>query len=221
MTTTILLTGFGPFPGAPFNPTGALVTALARRRSPGARQVRRIAHVFATSYAAVDRELPTLLARERPDVMVMFGLAARSRHIRIETRARNALAGLVPDASGHLPDARMIALGGRAALSLRVPAQRLVASVRRLGIPAALSRDAGEYLCNYLCWRAGEAGERDGGPRLTAFVHVPKVHAPRVQEARARTLAARRRRSRPPITFDDLIRAAEAIVSVALAATRG
>src|SRR5450631_4492900 len=142
MTATILLTGFGPFPGAPFNPTGALVAALARRPYPG---VRRVAHVFATSYAAVDRELPALMARERPGILVMFGLAARSRHIRIETRARNALTGAVPDASGHLPTARMIAPGGSAALSLRVPAHRLVAAVRRTGILAVPSRDAGTY----------------------------------------------------------------------------
>ena len=62
MTATILITGFGPFPGAPFNPTGALVTELARRRIPALRHIRRVAHVFATSYAAVDRELPALLA---------------------------------------------------------------------------------------------------------------------------------------------------------------
>ena len=46
MTTTVLLTGFGPFPGAPFNPTGPLVEALARRRHPGLGDVRRVAHVF-------------------------------------------------------------------------------------------------------------------------------------------------------------------------------
>jgi pyrrolidone-carboxylate peptidase len=29
--TAILVTGFGPFPGAPFNPTAALAQSLARR----------------------------------------------------------------------------------------------------------------------------------------------------------------------------------------------
>jgi pyroglutamyl-peptidase len=218
MTSTVLLTGFGPFPGAPFNPTGALVAALVRRRGRGLPQARRVGHVFATSYAAVDRELPALLARERPDVLIMFGLAARSRHVRIETRARNAIRRRVPDASGHLPAVEVIAPAAGAALSLRVPAQRLVAAARRIGIAAALSRDAGDYLCNYLCWRAGEAGERDGAPRLIAFVHVPKVH-PGSRSMRAGASAARR--SRQSITFDDLVRAGEAIVSVALTATRG
>src|SRR3989442_1750748 len=83
-TATIIITGFGPFPGAPYNPTDPLVSMLARRRRPAFAGVRRIAHVFRVSYEAVDRELPELLAREQPDVLVMFGLAMRTRHIRIE-----------------------------------------------------------------------------------------------------------------------------------------
>jgi pyroglutamyl-peptidase len=218
MTATILLTGFGPFPGAPFNPTGPLVTALARGRYPDLRGFRRVAHVFSTSYAAVDRELPALLARERPDVLLMFGLASRSRYIRVETRARNALTGAVPDASGHLSAAGMIAPGAPAALPLRAPAHRLVAAARAAGISAALSSDAGDYLCNYLCWRAGEAAERDGVPRLTVFVHVPKVRATGGKVPSTRRL--HRPRSLPPLTFDDLIRGGEAIMRAALVASR-
>src|SRR5882724_13074796 len=82
---TILLTGFGPFPGAPFNPTGPLVRALAHERHPRLVGVRRIAHVFPTRYDAVDRELPALVARAAPTIVLMFGLAARTRHLRVET----------------------------------------------------------------------------------------------------------------------------------------
>jgi pyroglutamyl-peptidase len=220
MTATILITGFGPFPGAPFNPTGPLVLALARRRIPALRDVRRVAHVFATSYAAVDRELPALLARERPDIVLMFGLTTRRRHISIETRARNAVTRAVADASGQLPAASVIAVGARATLPLRAPAQRLLAAARAARMPAALSGDAGSYLCNYLCWRAGEAAERAGGPRLVAFVHVPSVHAC-LRVPTARRLYRRRSPTRPPFRLDDLIRAGEAIMrALAAAPTR-
>ncbi len=218
MSATILITGFGPFPGAPFNPTGPLVMALARLRDPALRNIRRVAHVFPTSYAAVDRELPALLARERPDVLLMFGLAARRRHIGIETRARNAISRVVADASGELPAARQIAAGALGARPLRAPAQRLLAAARAAGMPAALSDDAGSYLCNYLCWRAGEAAARDGGPRLVAFVHVPNVHAAGVRVPRSRRLQRPRAPARPPFRLDQLIRAGEAIMRAALAA---
>ena len=60
MPLTILLTGFGPFPGAPFNPASSLPVRLATRRRPALHDVRRVAHVFRTSYAAVDAELPDM-----------------------------------------------------------------------------------------------------------------------------------------------------------------
>ena len=208
MTPTILLTGFGPFPGAPFNPTGPLVRELARRNSPG---LRRAAHVFTTSYQTVDRELPALVAREQPDARIMFGLAGRSHHVRIETRARNALTGRVADAHGHLPSGHMIAPGEPATLRLAVSAPRLVAAVRATGLSAALSRNAGDYVCNYLCWRASEATGQDGGPRLVAFVHVPNVHRSGVRRRRGSRL-----RQRPPATFADLVLAGEAIVRAML-----
>jgi pyroglutamyl-peptidase len=211
MTRTILLTGFGPFPGAPFNPTGLLVTQLARRRHPAFAGVRRVAHVFRTTYEAVDRELPALLAQERPIALVMFGLAQRSRHIRIETLARNTLTHLVPDASGRLPLSTVIAPGAPEALQLRTPSQKLVMAAKSAGMPAALSRDAGSYLCNYLCWRAGEAATASPPLRVAAFVHVPRVH---------RTALLRSGSRGPPFTFDALVRAGEAIVLAALAAAR-
>ena len=100
-------------------------------RPPG---VRRTSHVFRTSYEAVDRELPALLKRTKPDVLVMFGLAARTRHVRIETRARNAYSRVVPDAAGHAPRAGTIAPGAAASLALRIPAQRLVKAARSTGV---------------------------------------------------------------------------------------
>jgi pyroglutamyl-peptidase len=207
MTATILITGFGPFPGAPFNPTEPLAVELAQRRHPAFANVRRVAHVFRTSYEVVDRELPTLIAREKPAALVMFGLATRTKHIRIETRARNVLTRLVPDADGQIPATAAIVPGAPMALSLRAPAQRLLMAALASGVPAALSHDAGHYLCNYLCWRAAEAA-RAGALRLAAFVHVPGVRRAQVQP-------------RPPaLTLDDLAEAGEAIVRTAVAAAR-
>ncbi|WP_137045548.1 pyroglutamyl-peptidase I [Pseudolabrys sp. FHR47] len=166
---TILITGFGPFPGAPYNPTVKLVRALARLRRPVLADARIVTHIFTTSYAAVDRDLPALIAQHRPDALLMFGLHGRAKAIRIETRARNALA-LLPDASGKVLRRGVIAAGAPSAKCMPMPAQRLLAAARAAQVPAVLSRDAGRYLCNYLCWRAV-----DSGVRLAVFVHVPKV----------------------------------------------
>src|SRR5262249_61345607 len=95
---TILVTGFGPFPRAPFNPTAALVRRLARaaRRSG----INCVAHVFATSYAAVDRELPAVLAAHRPHAIVMVGLAGGRESRSLETDSRHRRLVLVSDSAG-------------------------------------------------------------------------------------------------------------------------
>src|SRR6185312_490720 len=117
MPPTILITGFGPFPGAPFNPTTPLVQRLARLRRPGLSDVRLIGHVFDTRYAAVDRELPELIARHRPDALLMFGVATRRKRLSIETRARNALA-LLPDVGSASLGRHALAPGRASALRM-------------------------------------------------------------------------------------------------------
>jgi pyroglutamyl-peptidase len=163
--------------------------------------------VFAVRYADVDRELRALLARERPDIVLLFGLATRARHLRIEQLARNRMSVLFPDAGGFRPPRPAIA-PGRAALRNPRPLARLVEAARDVGVGAAPSRNAGSYLCNYIYWHALEAARVPGGPRLVAFVHVPPVRR------KARPASAKRRRA---YRLDDLVRASEAIL-VAMAA---
>jgi pyroglutamyl-peptidase len=219
MPITLLLTGFGPFPGAPVNPTGPLVRALAGRRIRGLAGVRCVVHVFETSYAAVDRDLPSLLARVRPVALLMFGLARTAHHIRIETKARNALSTAVRDVRGRRPSAHVIAPDAAPDRPLRVPAARLLAAARLAGLRSALSRDAGSYLCNYLCWRASEAADRDGSPRLIAFVHVPRVPPRAARRSVGGKVPPGKRSMRVPATFGDLLLAGETIMRVALRST--
>jgi len=195
----VLLVGFGPFPGARFNSSAVLVTALARRRRPALAGIVCTTHVFATTYAAVDRDLPKLFA-EKPDVILMIGLAARRRQLCIETRARNALSVLYPDAGGYRPQRGVIVRGGPSALRGAARFANLLGAVRAIDFPARLSRDAGRYLCNYAYWRALERA-RDGRP-LVQFLHIPPIRL----DPRPRRLGCR------PLSFPPLVAAAEALL---------
>jgi pyroglutamyl-peptidase len=168
----ILITGFGPFPGAPVNPTMPLVAKLATLRRPAFADITRIAHIFDVTYATVDRELPDLITRHRPDALLCFGLAARTPYIRIETRARNAVSMLWPDADGT-PVRRGFITPGADAQMFGPHTARLLQAARLTGAAVRTSRDAGRYLCNYLSWRAIEATRAKDGPKLASFVHVP------------------------------------------------
>jgi pyroglutamyl-peptidase len=203
----VALAGFGAFPGVPFNPSAALVRALARRRRPALADVACTTHIFATSYAAVDRDLPKLFA-QKPDVVLIFGVAGRRRHLSVETRARNAQSVLYPDVSGHRPARGTIQRGGPAALLGTVPFTRLLNAVRQSGFPARLSRDAGRYLCNYLYWRA--LAKARGTLIFVQFVHIPHVrHRPR-----------RRRLRHTQLAFPQLVVAAEMLLVALIAESR-
>ncbi len=197
----ILVTGFGPFPGAPYNPTQPLVARLTKLRRPAFAEVELSSHIFPVTYTAVDRELPLALAQHRPHALLMFGLASRTDYVRVETRARNAVTMLWPDASQARSRKGSIE-GGAAAKMFGPHSQKLLRAADSTGLDARASRDAGSYLCNYLSWRAIEAVEADNGPRLAAFVHIPPL-------ARG---GSPRRMGFPRITLEELVDAGEAML---------
>jgi pyroglutamyl-peptidase len=206
----ILITGFEPFPGAPFNPTQPLVARLLRLRRPALSEVGLVGHIFPVTYQAVDRQLPELLARHRPQALLMFGLAARTPNVRVETRARNAVTTLWPDAE-HTRRRKGSIAGGADAMMFGPHTAKLLRAAVGSGVAARASRDAGSYLCNYLSWRAIEATGRDGGPQLAAFLHVPLV---------ARDTTAQGKRAAGRVTQEQLVDAGEAVLLELVKLTR-
>ncbi|WP_316238697.1 pyroglutamyl-peptidase I [Bradyrhizobium sp. SZCCHNR1015] len=208
----LLITGFGPFPGAPSNPTMPLVKRLAALRRPALADVDISSHIFHVTYDTVDRELPALIAERRPHALLMFGLAGRTSYLRIETRARNAVTTTFPDADRHVARKGLIVPGAHP-ISFGPHMSRLLRAARATGIDARASRDAGSYLCNYLSWRAIEATRAADGPRLAAFIHIPPL-------PRSGTVLPQ---GSPRITLDALVDAGEAMLMelVKLARHRG
>ena len=186
-----------------------LATGLVKRRRPAFAGVERIAHVFPTAYAAVDRELPALIAKYKPDALVMFGLAGRTPRVRIETQARNRTTPVFPDVDGVVPVSTRIVLPSTGSLRGRAPFRQMLHATKASGVKAKLSRDAGAYLCNYSYWRGIEAAAKSGGPKFVVFVHIPKT---RMQAEAAWTP--------PMMNMPKLLRAGEAIEIAALSALR-
>lgn len=197
----ILVTGFGPFPGAPYNPTQPLVARLTKLRRPAFADVELSSHIFPVTYKAVDCELPLALAEHKPHALLMFGLASRTSYVRIETRARNAVTMLWPDASQTRSRKGSIE-GGSDAKMFGPHTQKLLRAADGTGLDARASRDAGSYLCNYLSWRAIEAVEAGDGPHLAAFIHIPPL---------ARDCSSRRK-GFARITLEQLVDAGEAML---------
>lgn len=166
----ILVTGFGPFPHVRVNPTADLARRVAAilARSGFAAQ----ALVLETSYSV---GLPTLAAhleRARPRAVLMLGLAARARFVRVELFARGNASRLHPDVAGRMPG---FALKRRSDQPLRTNGgpQEALAALRRNGVRTRLSPSAGRYLCD-----AGYAVALREADAPVLFIHVPPAPAP-------------------------------------------
>ncbi|MGE0846430.1 MAG: hypothetical protein AB7L41_09175 [Flavobacteriaceae bacterium] len=171
MAPRLLVTGFGPFPGAPANPTADLVAGL-RVGTHGGIEVR--AETLAVEYALLDH-WHDVLDLLRPDAILHFGLAGGARGIRVETRAMNNALPYRADDAGRLPR-RLIDPAGPAMRRASLPAEAIRDAVAATGARVRLSIDAGDYLCNAilyssLAWCARHRGARAG------FVHVPASDA--------------------------------------------
>jgi pyroglutamyl-peptidase len=169
--TTVLITGFGPFPGVPVNATMRLVPELAQAAARRFAGVRIATAVLATEWTAAPRRLEALLEEIEPDLVLHFGVSSRARGFEVEARAQNACLQS-PDAAGALPPGVAVREGGPEFMAATLPVRHIVARLRRRGIPAFLSRDAGGYLCNATLYHSlGCARERPGC--RVGFVHIP------------------------------------------------
>lgn len=173
--TTVLITGFGPFPGVPVNATMRLVPTLAETGSRAFPDVRLAAEILPTEWMAAPRRLDQLLAAIAPDLVLHFGVSARARGFEVEVRAGNRRAQAA-DASGALPPLSVVREEGAEHLAATLPVQHIVSRLRLRAIPAFVSRDAGAYLCNATLYHS-LARAREARRRRVGFIHVPAALA--------------------------------------------
>lgn len=182
---SLLVTGFGRYPGVRQNPTAMLMRRVVARLNRQMQTQARVAHggELTVSYARARHELASLMTAHVPDAVLLLGLAARARWVRIERYARNLDSPLHPDSAGQ---------GGAtyaAASSLPLAAtggiEPALHAMLAQGIRARPSPSAGRYLCNavYATALAGAHGK----PVL--FVHVPYPRGPAGQKPARRSLA--------------------------------
>jgi pyroglutamyl-peptidase len=173
----LLVTGFGPFPGVAENPSAAIARKVAA--SPRWRRlgIKTQALVLPTAYSSIEAILAPAL-RARYTAVLMIGVAGKAKRIRVERRAANRASVLAPDASGKRgPHLRLTT--GPAHRTSRVAAAPALVRLRRAGLPAGLSQDAGRYLCNACYFSALSE------PVPVLFLHIPKAPPRRPRRIRA------------------------------------
>jgi pyroglutamyl-peptidase len=168
--TRILVTGFGPFPGITDNPSDDLMRALgAQVKHFKQLGILLEARTLPVVYEGLAGRLSALVQKTAPDAILHFGVATRRKMISIETRAHNRRHPRAVDAQGAQPGSAILYVDGPETLGVQIPAARIASRIRRAGIAAQTSRDAGRYLCNATLYETLRAQ-----PHLPAgFIHIP------------------------------------------------
>lgn len=166
----LLVTGFEPFGGASFNPSGDVARVLHGQKVLGHPVIGRVLPVV---WDAAPRLLEQWIDELRPNIVIALGMARES--IEIEVRATNRRQPERRDNRGALPDpARSIATSEFPAA---LPAQEIVHELSRDGV-ARISEDAGGFLCEEVFYalmaKRSEIQTTQRWPLLRAgFIHVP------------------------------------------------
>ncbi len=182
----ILITGFGPFPHVRVNPTTALAQMVADRLKRSGVETDLL--VLETSYSVGLPTLKDYLEEIRPRAVLMLGLAARARFVRVELFGLGHASRLHPDATGATPMDEPI---DRSALPLRATANPAgaLAALRQRGIRTRISASAGRYLCD-ACYAAA-LRQMKGQAAPVIFIHVPWLRPQPGSRPLARTCAFR------------------------------
>lgn len=192
----VLITGFGPFPGAAENSSAWLAAALAGAPNSGSTLHTE---VLPTEWTEVATLGPRLLQQHRPRLILHLGLSRTAKGFRIERSAHNVI-DFREDARGATPNKRIVLESGDARLDTAISTATLARHLRKQNLPASVSRSAGTYLCNYLYYLSLHWAKAQQAPCDVTFVHIPP--APRAGG---------------PLSEAELLRGAELILSYLLA----
>lgn len=170
---SVLLTGFGPFPGVAENATARLVPELAQRATQAFPSYTFHHYILETAWDAAPERVAHLIATHRPALALHFGVSRQARGFQIERTAQNVCRNAA-DATGCLPAAAHLDSTGPPTRATRVDAERLSERLAQLGYPVSFSDDAGAYLCNAVLYRSVAAAEALAPQACRAgFIHIP------------------------------------------------
>jgi pyroglutamyl-peptidase len=155
----ILVTGFGGFLKNAKNPAEKVAHALIE---PSTRVL-----ILPVSYLKSRALLLETLQKERPDLLLSFGLASSRKRLSLEEKAYNLLDAKVPDNDGVKKSKEAISPLGKETLLTPFDLGTLQNILVEKSIPVALSDDPGRYICNEVYYTDLESGI----PAL--FVHLP------------------------------------------------
>jgi pyroglutamyl-peptidase len=163
--THVLLTAFQPYQGWQTNASWLTLVELTRELP---QQPQITTRLYPVDYETVLDRIQGDVS-DHYDYVLLTGQAPGRARIEIETVALN----LAADIPGEGDACRPLIADGPLAYSSSLPADSLCARIRQAGIPAAVSRHGGTYLCNAALYYALHQINSQQLTCQAAFIHVP------------------------------------------------
>lgn len=176
----ILITGFEPFGDDTRNPSGEAVQAL---NAPEQYEVRKL--VLPVTWKTAFPKIREVWDEWHPDALLMVGLAAGAKTIRIERVGINLCGatkdndGLYANASADIPAEASIIPGAPDGYFTTYNEKAIQEALSAAQIPAKYSYSAGAYICNYLLYSALHKCKTEGADMKIGFIHLPYAEGQR------------------------------------------
>jgi pyroglutamyl-peptidase len=169
---TVVLTGFEPFGGDRFNPSGEIARQLdgaiiAAHKVTGA--------VLPCVFGIATTELNGLLELYRPVLVICLGLAAGRTAITPEAIAVNLVDARIADNHGQQPVNEPVVPGAPASYRSRLPITAIAQALQAHAIPAEVSQSAGTFVCNHLFYGLMHALAQARSSISAGFIHIPAL----------------------------------------------
>jgi len=164
----VLLTGFEPFGGASFNPSGAVVQEIAALGIDG---IEIVTAILPVEYKRSAKILIDLIETHQPSIVISLGQAEGRDFIGPEQVAINLADARIADNAGISQENQPINEAAADAYFSTLPIRAIVAAISDLGISAKISLSAGAFICNEIFFTAQAFLE--ASTVISGFIHLP------------------------------------------------
>jgi pyroglutamyl-peptidase len=164
----VLLTGFGPFGGASFNPSGAVVEEIAEHGIDG---IEIVTAILPVEFKRASEKLIELMSSHKPSVVISLGQAEGRDFIGPEQVAINLADARIADNAGVKLENQPINVSAADGYFSTLPIRAIVDAISALGINAKVSYSAGAFICNEIFFTAQSFLQ--GSTVISGFIHLP------------------------------------------------
>ena len=164
----VLLTGFEPFGGASFNPSGAVVQEIGRHGIDGVEIITAILPVEFKRSAEI---LIDLIKTHQPSVVISLGQAEGRDFIGPEQVAINLADARIADNAGVKLENQKVDPNAADGYFSTLPIRAIVDAISALGINAKVSYSAGAFICNEIFFTAQSFLQ--ASTVISGFIHLP------------------------------------------------